>query len=109
MVSDFILFVAAALTVIKLGLNHVIPLNATAEILGMVVIGVAVLRIFGSSAFRKKARAPKVLLSLALFAINFTQGDVSSAALVAVLVVAVATCMFGVYYMLSGLFPASRP
>lgn len=47
-------------------------------------------------------------MSLALFALNLTQGDVSSAVLVAVLVVAVATCMFGIYYMLSALFPTSR-
>ena len=108
MVSDFILFVAAALTVIELSLNHVIPVNVAGPILGVVVLGVAVLRIFGSRAFRKKASAPKVLFSLALFALNFTQGDASSAVLVAVMVVAVATCMFGIYYMLSGLFPKSR-
>jgi hypothetical protein len=108
MLSDFILFVAATLTVIKLTTSHVIPPTWSGPILGAVVLGVAVLRIFGSSAFRKKARTPKVLVSLALFALDFTQGDASSGVLVAALVVGVATMMFGLYYMLSGLFPSSR-
>ena len=108
MFSDFILFVAVTLTVIQMTMSHIIPPTWSGPILGAVVLGVAMLRIFGSAAFRKKARAPKVLVSLALFALEFTQGNASSAVLVAALVVGVATMMFGLYYMLSGLFPTSR-
>jgi hypothetical protein len=105
--TDFILFVAVTIAIINLALGHIISFDLSAEMLGAFVLIVAALRSFGSTAL-KKAKAPKVVLSLAPFAWSLAQEDVSSAVPIAAAIFCGALCMFGIYYIFSGLFPTSK-
>lgn len=107
MFTDLILFLAATVTVVKLAMKNVIPADLAGPMLGAVVIGIAVLRIFGSTAFRRRIRLPKVLGSLAILALDLAQGDPMSAMLVGFCIAGIAVMMFGLYYMPSAIFPDS--
>jgi len=108
MFIDFILFLSVTVTILKFAMRHLISAELSAEFLIGLVVLVAFLRIFGSTALRKKAQVSKTIGSLVLFALDIAQRDIMVTLLIAVVVILVAVMLFGIYYMFSELFLTTR-
>ena len=102
MVLDFILFWSVTLTALRLGMRGLITAETAGIVLFFFALTIGVARRFGSSLFHDRVRVPKFLMSLAMFAWSFSDGDWHAALLVAAMTSTIPIALFGLYLMLRG-------
>ena len=108
MFYDYLLLVSVCSAVFRWALNEIVTPDTAALLIGVAVISIGILRIFGSRAFHERTRFRKAIFAAVGFAVSFAQGDLYSALILTVLIFLIALIPFGLYVMMSSEFADAR-